>query len=427
MNIQSSTWNDCVQYAAVTDVGMRRSNNQDSFVVATAGSPSQWRRRGHLFIVADGMGAHAAGERASQLAVDNVPLSYNKLTQLPPPLAIRRAVLDANTLIHERGQNSVDFHGMGTTCSSLVVLPEGAYVAHVGDSRVYRLRGDVLEQLTFDHSLVWEMAAAGHMSERDIPQYVPKNVITRSLGPHPTVQVDLEGPLPLQEEDTFLVCSDGLTGPVKSEELGAILYCLPPVEAAETMCDLANLRGGPDNITALIIKVINTPTASTSSPVGDDDREERSSKPVPPPLWAAMALSMVATIVLFILSQPVAAAVAGFAFLAAALWAVLTRLTATTNSTVTAAEYGRAPYRQFDCRPRSEMSNALAEIGNQLSDSARMVKWNVDATSFETHRNRAEQAARDLDWQTAVVEHCTAIRVLMQRLRESRDDSGVLS
>ena len=73
------------------------------------------------------------------------------------------------------------------------------------------------------------------------------------------------------------------------------------------------------------------------------------------------------------------------------------------------------------------MSNALAEIGNQLSDSARMVKWNVDATSFETHRNRAEQAARDLDWQTAVVEHCTAIRVLMQRLRESRDDSGVLS
>ena len=87
---------------------------------------------------------------------------------------------------------------MGTTCSCLVLLPQGALVAHVGDSRVYRLRGDVLEQLTFDHSLVWEMAAAGQMTEEDVPAYIPKNVITRSLGPHATVHVDLEGPYSAQ-------------------------------------------------------------------------------------------------------------------------------------------------------------------------------------------------------------------------------------
>ena len=90
---------------------------------------------------------------------------------------------------------------MGTTCSCLLLLPEGALAAHVGDSRVYRLRGKTFEQLTFDHSLVWEMAAAGHASEEEVPAYVPKNVITRSLGPHPTVKVDLEGPLPVKAGD----------------------------------------------------------------------------------------------------------------------------------------------------------------------------------------------------------------------------------
>ena len=92
---------------------------------------------------------------------------------------------------------------MGTTCSSLLLLPQTAIVAHVGDSRVYRLRGDVLEQLTFDHSLVWELAEAGQITEEDVPQFVPKNVITRSLGPHESVDVDLEGPHPLSEGDTF--------------------------------------------------------------------------------------------------------------------------------------------------------------------------------------------------------------------------------
>src|SRR5690606_41381953 len=118
-------------------------------------------------------------------------------------------VHDANSRINAKGSNSVDFHGMGTTCSCLLLLPDGAMAAHVGDSRVYRLRGHTIEQLTFDHSLVWEMAAAGHASEEDVPAYVPKNVITRPLGPHPTAQVDLDGPLTLRSRERPPLCTRG--------------------------------------------------------------------------------------------------------------------------------------------------------------------------------------------------------------------------
>jgi protein phosphatase len=236
-------------------MGMRRTNNQDALAVMLAEDLPTWVERGHLLMVADGMGAHAAGELASKLAVDNIPHSYYKLRDLYPPAALRQAIRDANTTIHNKGQSSIGFQGMGTTCSCLVLLPQGALVAHIGDSRVYRLRGQVLEQLTFDHSLVWEMAAAGQMAQEDVPAYIPKNVITRSLGPHSTVHVDLEGPYNAAAGDVFLLCSDGLSGPISDEELGAILQCLEPAEAAETLVDLANLRGGPDNISIIIAHV----------------------------------------------------------------------------------------------------------------------------------------------------------------------------
>ncbi len=176
-------------------------------------------------MVADGMGAHAAGELASKLAVDNISHTYFKLRDLYPPAALRQAIRDANATIHAKGQSSIGFQGMGTTCSCLVLLPQGALVAHIGDSRIYRLRGDLLEQLTFDHSLVWEMAAAGQMAEADVPSYIPKNVITRSLGPHPSVHIDLEGPFSAESGDKFLICSDGLSGPIVDEEIGVLLHC----------------------------------------------------------------------------------------------------------------------------------------------------------------------------------------------------------
>ena len=253
-----------LEYASLSDVGLRRSNNQDSLAVMPAASQSLWQQRGDLFVVADGMGAHAAGELASKLSTDTVPLVYHKLMDHTPAEAILAAVEEANAQIHSRGQASIDFKGMGTTTTVLVLLPYGALLAHVGDSRAYRLRGNRLEQLTFDHSLVWEMRAAGQL-QGQVPDYVPKNVITRSLGPNPKVQVDLEGPLPVVPGDTFLMCSDGLSGPVKDEELGMILGSMPPAEAVRALVDLANLRGGPDNITVIVAKAVGQAWAQASS------------------------------------------------------------------------------------------------------------------------------------------------------------------
>ena len=211
MSKQSDSWSESLSYVAQSDIGMRRSNNQDAFVVVLAASAEEWCERGHTFTVADGMGAHAAGELASKLAVDTLPHTYKKLLQLSPPEALRTAIQEVNALIHTRGQSSADFHGMGTTCSSLVLLPQGVLVGHVGDSRVYRLRDGALEQLTFDHSLVWEMEVAQKGSASTVQLNIPKNVITRSLGPRPKVQVDLEGPFPVAVGDKYLLCSDGLS------------------------------------------------------------------------------------------------------------------------------------------------------------------------------------------------------------------------
>ncbi|WP_425397088.1 PP2C family protein-serine/threonine phosphatase [Aeoliella sp.] len=267
-----------VHHAALSDLGMRRANNQDAMAVAKSEEP-QWQSRGHFFMVADGMGAHAAGELASKLAVDNVPHTYQKLRSLTPPAALRQAVHKANKLIFDKGQSAAEFNGMGTTCSCLVLLPNAALIAHVGDSRVYRLRCNDLEQLTFDHSLVWEMAAASDTADENVPACIPKNVITRSLGPHPMVNVDLEGPYDVCPGDKFLLCSDGLTGVVDNDLIATLLQSLEPQEAAATLVDIANLRGGPDNITVIVAQVAGDNTqvcAENGKPACCDDKNERS-------------------------------------------------------------------------------------------------------------------------------------------------------
>ena len=226
-------WSKHIEVAAISDVGMRRSTNQDSYEISLAGDWEKWQQRGHLFLVADGMGAHAAGELASKLAADGVTHLYTKYKELSPPDALKRAVSETNAEINRRGQANEEFNNMGTTCSTLTLLPYGAIVAHVGDSRVYRVRNQRLEQLTFDHSLVWEMKAAGTIPDGpEGASLIPKNVITRSLGPYPDVNVDLEGPLPIQVGDVFMLCSDGLTGEVEDDEIASLLSHLDPERAA---------------------------------------------------------------------------------------------------------------------------------------------------------------------------------------------------
>ncbi len=247
-------WDDIIVDASATDTGMRRQNNQDSHATVRAANPETWRRRGHLFMVADGMGAHAAGELASKMACDMIPHGYLKAKVGAPGEAISQAFRDVSARIHARADANRDFDGMGTTCSTLLLLPEGALVAHVGDSRVYRIRDGRVDQLSFDHSLVWELVRRKHLTPEQANVSIPKNVITRSLGPA-EVEVDLEGPLAVREGDVYLLCSDGLSGPVADPELGAFAANFHPRDASRYLVHLANLRGGLDNITVVIVRI----------------------------------------------------------------------------------------------------------------------------------------------------------------------------
>jgi len=252
-------WEQRVRYAALTDIGFRRQNNQDSCAVSLCLKQENWEEGGHLFVVADGMGGHAVGELASKIATDTVPHMFGKLRDKPPAEALRIAVESANEAINERGSQNHDFLRMGTTCSSLVLCSQGAVIGHVGDSRVYRIRNRQIDQLTFDHSLVWEMIQSRRVHPRDAERLCPRNVITRSLGPEPVVNVDIEGPLPVLPGDIFILCSDGLCGLLNDAEIGMIAGTLPPDEACRLLVNLANLRGGPDNITVIVVETGDLP------------------------------------------------------------------------------------------------------------------------------------------------------------------------
>src|SRR5262245_31407758 len=178
------------------------------------------------------MGAHAVGELASEMSVDNIPHTYHKHAQQGAVVALRKAFIETNASIHNKGQQNREFEGMGTTTTTLLLRPEGAWIGHVGDSRIYRVRDGWIEQLSFDHSLQWELARRQGVDPNGL-HGIPSNVIVRSLGPEPLVQVDVEGPHPVQDGDIFVLCSDGLSGQVTDPEIGATVSGLEPKEACQ--------------------------------------------------------------------------------------------------------------------------------------------------------------------------------------------------
>lgn len=420
-----------IRCVAVSDVGMRRASNQDSLAIALADSTERWQSHGHLLLVADGMGAHAAGELASQIATDTIPHSYQKQPSDSLSEAIVAAVRAANDAIYNKGQNTVDFQGMGTTCSALVIMPSGAVAAHVGDSRIYRLRCEQFEQLTFDHSLVWEMAAAGHATEEEVPAYVPKNVITRSLGPHPTVAVDVEGPFPVESGDRFLLCSDGLTGPLKPELIGMVLGSLPLNEVAQTLVDLANLLGGPDNITVVVAEVVDAKQLGSAALVESGVvPKKRASKPRAtsnswePWLSVTFGLSVLVCIGLIVQHDYLPAAICGV--LGFGIWALKMGWGGGPSCPPTAPKeismQGKAPYRQHACKPSATSIETLSDIVRQLEDLEHQREWKFDWKEIQSERQHAHEAIAKGDYSQAVVSYCSAVRRLMHSLRETRQD-----
>jgi protein phosphatase len=421
MNGAAPIWTEHLRYAAVSDIGMRRLNNQDATLQLPATDQESWQSRGHLFLVADGMGAHAAGELASQMAVQAVAHHYRKHPELSPPESLLRALRGANTEIHQRGQANSEFHNMGTTCSALLLLPQGALVGHVGDSRVYRLRGRTLHQLTFDHSLVWEMQAAGQMANRDLALSIPRNVITRSLGPQPSVQVDLEGPFDIQVGDRFLLCTDGLMAKLEDSEIGLLLAVLPPGESTQLLVDLANIRGGPDNITVVAVEATGsaiTRRASRADPliVGAELRPQRR---VHPAVWIVFSVSLLVS--------------AGLALCGQMLWSLATALVGLVSLPVAAwqrfapehaipltggRKLGRGPYVTVDFAPPEssveEICSSVREMLCQYDDSGLPDRSRIRACLDEAHSKVHEGEPTEAFRMLAV-----AARVFADALRRS--------
>ena len=430
MSQDGNNWKNNLRVSSRSDVGLRRANNQDSHAVALATTPQQLVKRGHLMIVADGMGAHAAGELASKIAVDTIALSYAKRNNEDIAESLRSSVYDAHKQIRTHSETDEAFHDMGTTADALVLSPAGAVVAHVGDSRVYRLRDRVLEQLTFDHSLVWEIRASGKIPRDKIPGYIPKNVITRSLGPSENLKVDLEGPFPVRPGDHFLLCSDGLSGQVEDDEIGQILFVLTPDYATETLVNLANLRGGPDNITVISAQV-TAPLDAVRGQTGHIHAEKAISGMTFSLLaWTCLVfailglfLSGYSLIVNLQSSWPtVVSAVitllfgGGFFFLAGRTAIADDR----EKEEFSQHFFGKGPYVRVDATPSPEFVGKLATMMQQLRDAAQDEQWAINWTDIDHNEHEAVDAGNAEDFAKAIYHYSLAINCMMRELKRQK-------
>ena len=257
-----------IAVGAKTDVGLKRSHNEDNLCV----DPDSG-----LYVVCDGMGGRNAGEVASRLAVETIQKHFREAhdnAALPmtgdydrqfsaKTNRLASAIRLANQVIRMGAKEQTGQEGMGTTVVSVAFNGPVLSVAHVGDSRIYLIRGESIQPLTADHSLVAEQVRRGMMTEEEAERSPQKNIITRALGVEDTVDVELDE-VPLMQGDTVLLCSDGLTRGVKPAEiLDVIRREKEPQAASDRLVDLANAAGGLDNTTVILVNVQDTTNPST--------------------------------------------------------------------------------------------------------------------------------------------------------------------
>ncbi|MCC5832996.1 MAG: Stp1/IreP family PP2C-type Ser/Thr phosphatase [Chlamydiales bacterium] len=241
-----------LDFAGISDIGLIRDHNEDVWAA--------YPERG-LFLLADGMGGHAAGEVAASESVSylhELVKKWHPTKQTSPDEAVsffRDALAKVNTSIYQKGEQEPSLSGMGTTICALYIHQMHAILAHVGDSRIYRLRDGILEQLTEDHSLVSELVSLGAMKAEEGETFAYKHILTRAIGTHPTVEPSVNY-LKINPQDCYLLCSDGLTNYVSDPEIETLLSNTTTLaERAQALVDLANENGGGDNITLILVKI----------------------------------------------------------------------------------------------------------------------------------------------------------------------------
>ena len=233
-----------MRVGAKTDQGLVRELNEDTFGY-----------KGGLFVVADGMGGHCAGEVASAIAVETVLALDLGTTASNIATDLSQAVIKANQAILLKAEENPEFLGMGTTIVILQLQEKQAYFTHVGDSRIYHLTAGNLAQLTIDHSLVAELVKNGGLSKAEASSHPQRNVLTRALGTKDELELEVNS-VAIKPGDKFLLCSDGLTSTVNEKVIAELLAAATdPQEIAAELVTAANQSGGNDNITAIVIEI----------------------------------------------------------------------------------------------------------------------------------------------------------------------------
>jgi PPM family protein phosphatase len=258
-----------IQAALRTDVGLVRSENQDFGTYTTPQEEKDAHPGGRLLIVADGMGGHRGGATASRLAAETVKAQYLGSETHEVADALRDALQRANSRIYHEAQANPDLRGMGTTTSALAIRDGNAWFAHVGDSRIYRIRGEQIEQITEDHSLVATMVREGLLTTKEAENHPRRNVLQRSMGVAEDVEIDVRGPFEVEEGDTFILCSDGLHGLVKADEMLEVAQ-LPIDAAADEFLKRALARGAPDNVTVIVARAVRAEPGDDDATVGTE-------------------------------------------------------------------------------------------------------------------------------------------------------------
>lgn len=237
-----------------SDLGLIRSENQDSYGKFPADNDDLSAPNGQLFIIADGMGGQRGGQKASRLAVDTVQRAYFSNSINDAAKGIRKAFEAANHQIYSCSINKSEYQGMGTTCTALIMKGNQVCIAHVGDSRVYRINRRKIEQLTSDHSKVAELMREGLLTEKQAKTHPQRSILSRALGVNESVEVDIIDGMVLKGGDSFLLCTDGLAK-VTDDEIKSIVLSNSVQDTCEKLINVAIDRGGDDNVTVQMIRI----------------------------------------------------------------------------------------------------------------------------------------------------------------------------
>lgn len=245
---------------SISDIGNFRKRNEDSYLELELELSG---KNGLLMVVADGMGGHRAGDVASRTVTESVREYIKGTNNKAYSKLLCESLIDANRNVFRTSLSNPELYGMGSTCTALLMIDGNAYIAHAGDSRAYLIRDNQTKQLTSDQTVAEEMRVSGQITTEDARTSPQRNILTNAVGTKDTLDVEEYDPVDIRPGDCYVLCSDGLSEYIEDDELGNIIDNHDPEDACRLLVDIAKRRGGRDNITVQVVKVVNSNSGPT--------------------------------------------------------------------------------------------------------------------------------------------------------------------